>query len=129
MKAMKINLILISLILSIVSSCKTHLNNKGIYVSTCYIQRYPDVILKLNEDKSFTYKLAYQEDRIKGNWERNGDTLFLRSGGFKVHEMLASVTKFTTYSSQVDAYLIKRKKLFPLDSLSNVEEGCWLKAF
>jgi hypothetical protein len=112
------------------SSCSPKYKNltMGYFESTCFIQRHPGVILKLQKDKSFEYTLAYGEKKIKGTWELQGDTLFLTSYFFdkKYQQEMMPNYKYTDYSVDKDAYLLKRGKLFIIDKSQDVRRECYL---
>ncbi len=43
----------------------------GIYKSSCDIYHSPQLILILNEDKTFEYKRPYYDEKIIGTWDFN----------------------------------------------------------
>ena len=101
----------------------------GTYKSTCILQAYPDVILELDSNNSFSYKFANQNNRIVGSWTRKADTIYLFSKDFNtdVSDPLAPIQKYTTLSKK-DGYIIKKNKLLLLNK-DGVTEKCFLQKY
>lgn len=128
---MKTFMIILVLIISIsLSSCKSNIEilTSNEYVSTCYIQRYPKVILNLESDGSFKYRFAYLEKDIFGSWYLLGDTLMLESDFFDedFQRKMVTAVKYTEFSADKDAFLFKGMKLYRIDSLKGVDDKCYL---
>lgn len=127
MKKMRILIFLIlgSLMFSCAISKKTIV---GTYTSVCKLHAYPLLKLYLNEDGSFIYKRAYLDKKISGKWELKNDTLILKSRYFSTEfeKPMSPKIKYTSYKDRVDAFLIKREKLFVIDSTLNASKECFL---
>lgn len=97
------------------------------YVSTCINGIYPDVVLMLNEDKTFQYKLAYMEEKIRGEWKMQHDTLYLISEQFNyiIKDSLMPQIKISD-SHGYDSYLIKTRKLLIIMNKNILKETCCL---
>ena len=124
---MKTKFLLLSVII-FYSSCTTTLNKlTGNYKSTCYIQVFPNVILDLKKDSSFSYEFAYLKEKITGNWMITGDTIYLYSKSFhsENQDSLSPKTKNTDLIDR-DGYLLGKKKLFKL-TRNGTTKDCFLK--
>jgi len=125
---MKLKLIFILTIFII--GCNSSLQNISDreYVSSCYTQRFPDLILNLETDNTFKYKFAYLEENVTGVWERKKDTLFLKSDYFspQYQKPLTPSYKYSDFSNSIDAFIIKKNKLYSLDSLGDMRQDCFL---
>lgn len=127
----------------------------GKYRSNCSLyDAIPSLILNLKNDSSFSYKLALINEPITGKWLIKKDTIILDSKYFteayiqglveaQRTKVIASndsflVNYFTTerirkmmpgfkytYYPEKDIYLIRKKKLFAIDT-SGVRVHCWL---
>lgn len=97
------------------------------YVSTCVNGIYPNVVLLLNGDKTFEYKLAYLDEKIQGEWKMQHDTLYLKSERFKyiIKDSLVPVVKISD-AHGYDSYLIKKRKLFIIMNKNILKETCYL---
>ena len=106
-----INTILFCILTFLLISCKTSLQNS--YKSNYMLYGKPSTILNLNDDNSFQYFFPYNQNEIKGNWERIKDTLILTSDLFNIKNdtLLRPKVKESDFN-YVDKYLIKRKKLY-----------------
>lgn len=123
---MKFKLYLTITTMLLLSNCSIFIRVNGDYNSTCVLHFERSVKLNIASNGQFEYKFAYNDEIIKGEWERVGDTLFLTSNRFFPSENFTPVTKNTNYSYKQDAYLIRNKKLYILDSLG-VRKICYLK--
>lgn len=108
--------------------CASTRVTSGTYQSICMIyDRLPRVTLILNEDKSFSYKFPYVDDKIEGTWNIRKDSLILTSSYFlKESEPLTSIRKYTDVPGDKDIYIIKSKKLYAV-SVSGVKKECRLE--
>lgn len=99
----------------------------GSYSSSCYINMYPNVILKIDSSHTFSYKLAYLDDKIEGRWIVRKDTLFLFSEWFmkKTIDLWEPKRKLTDQEG-MDAYIIKKNRLYML-SIKGMNNDCFLK--
>ncbi|TWF32860.1 hypothetical protein FHW36_113115 [Chitinophaga polysaccharea] len=121
MKLLAIFLILLS------SGCALRANKViGNYKSSCYINLYPNVILTIDSFHTFSYKLAYLDDKIEGTWVVRKDTLFLFSEWFnkKTTDRWEPIYKISDLDG-MDAYLIKKNGLYML-SRKGVNKDCLL---
>lgn len=130
---MKVKLTLILTLTLLEFGCTSKLNRltNGHYESTCFLQRYPTVILRLGKDSMFSYNWAYLDDQVIGEWQLSGDTLFLNSGFFgeEYEKPMTPSYKYTDYPNKKDAFLLKKGKLYKLDSLGHIVQECYLKHF
>lgn len=121
---------IIASFLIVCSACSPRNADKiaGTFSSTCYVQMYPSVTLKLRHDKTFTYIFAYNEDNINGTWLVKKDTLILSSSSFSEEESsgLRPISKITSYSASRDALLCRGKRLFLINKDGKSTE-CYLK--
>lgn len=84
----------------------------GVYKSTCEIYHVPELILLLNEDKTFEYKRPYVDEKITGTWEINENKdLILKSDMFKSTDDIDPGYKYTNIEGN-DIYKISGNKLF-----------------
>jgi len=107
----------------------------GTYKSSCLLYNTPDLIMSLNEDRTFNYRLAFLEDTIKGKWHISGDTLILNSISFldefiqktypDAPKELIPRYKYTE-SHEKDVFLIKGSMLLPLTK-EGFNKKCYLK--
>jgi hypothetical protein len=97
----------------------------GTYKSTCVLYTEPSVIITFNEDKSFIYDLPLGE-RATGSWHLNADTLVLQSEKFQTTNQLAPTYKYTDLDGDMDAYLVKGNKLYPINK-EGYTKSCYLK--
>lgn len=98
-------------------------NLVGHYSSNCSLHGENSLLLLLNEDGSFQYKLAHLDTKIIGTWSVSNDSLILESKYFDRENLkelfpesiaeLIPVHKFTDFGKS-DVYKIKAKKLYPL---------------
>lgn len=103
----------------------------GQYVSDCILYNEPNLLLQLNNDEKFAYSLAMLEDTVYGTWHLSNDTLILSSKYFsdeyketRFSGMPVDLTpsfKFTD-RKDVDIYLVKRKKLYPIDKTGQIKD-------
>jgi len=106
----------------------------GTYQSTCVLYSKSALIMKLNTSEKFEYYMAYVDDSITGTWEIKEKTLILQSDYFSVKyvENDASydpenrpIFKFTG-AKDMDLYLIKGRKLLPIDNEGGYTKSCYL---
>lgn len=96
------------------------------YKSSCFLYNKTELELKLNSNSDFSYKFAYLDEEIKGNWERRADTLYLYSNKFlEKQENLTPKIKNTDFNG-LDKYLIKKGKLYSINK-KGVSLDCYLK--
>lgn len=126
---MRLGIVIISVVFLMCCNSKYNSLTSGYFESTCYVQRYPGVILRLERDSSFEYTLAYADKKITGKWELHGDTLLLTSVFFakKYQKEMMPRYKYTDYSVSEDAYLFKGNNLYIIDKSRNVAQECFLK--
>lgn len=97
----------------------------GTYKSTCVLYTEPEVIATFNSDNSFIYNLPFKE-QATGKWFLNGDTLVLHSEKFQTKDPLAPSYKCTDLEGNRDAYLVKGKKLYPINKEGHTRK-CYFK--
>jgi len=102
----------------------------GTYKSTCVLYGYPDLVVTFNFDGTFVYKMRYVEE-IFGTWVIKRDTLILYSERFTDQPPSESApadkyNKYTDLEGKKDAYLVKGKKLYPINKEGHTK-GCYLK--
>ncbi|MEV4883274.1 hypothetical protein MRBLMN1_001759 [Chitinophaga ginsengisegetis] len=110
------------------SGCAVRTNKIiGSYRSSCYINLYPNVILKIDSSHAFSYKLAYLDDKIEGSWIVRRDTLFLFSEWFnkKIIDPWEPIHKLTDQEG-MDTYIIKKNGLYML-LREGINKDCFLK--
>jgi hypothetical protein len=107
------------------ASCTRKLT--GVYKSTCILQTYPDVVLTLKPDSTFTYDIAYLPEKVSGKWTARRDTLFLYSDHFQkgIPAPLTPKHKISDLADK-DAYVVRHGKLFILE-VNGVKQECYLK--
>jgi hypothetical protein len=106
---MKLLTSIILLIILTAYSCNSV--KPGVYKSTCEIYHVPQLILFLNENKTFEYKRPYVEEKIVGTWEINeNNELILKSDMFNSLDELNPDYKFTD-NEGADIYKISGNKL------------------
>lgn len=115
------NILLLCILLS---SCTIKLEEGVRLQSSCWLHIYPDLIIKLEKD-SFEYDLAYVDKPVTGTWKIIRDTLFLSSDEFITDNEFVK-KKYTTFNSNSDAFLIRGKKLFGIDSTGMHNSDCFL---
>ena len=128
------NFLLALLLLS--SSCVA-LEDKvsGVYMSTCTTNSSNDLKLRLNDDNTFVYELAYISDKVTGTWKMKNDTLKLYSRFFD-HDSLIRMNPDVNvewlpnyqYTDGVksDIYLVNKKKLLRKTD-NGFNKSCFLK--
>lgn len=94
----------------------------GTYVSACTAYHKSNLILICHADSSFEYKFLYNPDTILGRWAVKKDTLILFSDYFSLKNDYLWKLKNTDLEG-VDEYLLKKKKLFIINS-NGVEQKC-----
>lgn len=110
---MKLKTIIIFIILVATYGCSSF--KLGVYKSTCEIYHVPQLILLLNDDKTFEYKRPYVDEKITGTWEVNEKKeLILKSEMFASKDEFNPDYKFTD-SAGNDVYKISGKKLLVYD--------------
>ncbi len=98
-----------------------------IYKSSCRLYDKNEIELLINSNTEFTYKFAYLDYDIKGNWKKNADTLILYSDKFtEKQEDFTPKIKNTDFIG-LDKYLIKNGKLFAINK-NGVSQSCFLKS-
>ena len=122
---MKIQFLLFVMIF-LLSNCK--INYSGRYISRCWIQTRTELFFDVKNDSTFQYFFAYHEisdEEIKGKWEINKDTLILFSPKFlEKRDTLSPIVKNTDLDS-LDQYLIRGRKLYPINKIG-VKKTCYL---
>jgi len=86
--------------------CSCSISNKkisGTYYSACTAYHKSVLILTVNKNSTFIYKLVNDIEKVSGKWIIRKDTLFLYSPFFP--------EKQYTGLQGYDAYVIKKKKL------------------
>ena len=98
------------------------------YSSACYLQGLSEAYLTINPNETFEYKLRFIDKKITGQIEKKKDTLILSSNTFRlpIKDSILITYKYTRYSMLKDAYVIKRNKLYRIDSLGNIDKNCYL---
>ena len=99
-------------------------NTIGKYDSTCRMQVFTDVILILYENHKFRYEFPFNIE-VEGKWTLENDTLFLTSKDFNIPGDMI-LRKNTNYSLEMDAYIIKKDRLYELDSTKSIVNSCYL---
>jgi len=102
----------------------------GTYKSTCVLYGFPDLVVNFNPDSTFVYKMPYVEE-IAGTWVVRQDTLILHSDKFPTQPPSESApankyNKYTDLEGNKDAYLVKAKKLYPINK-EGWTKSCYLK--
>ena len=102
----------------------------GIYKSSCVLHGFPDLIVNFNSDSTFIYTMPYVEE-IAGTWVVKRDTLILCSDKFSNQPPSESLpaykyNKYTDLEGKKDAYLVRRKKLSPINKEGH-NQSCYLK--
>lgn len=121
--------LLVTFLALLLPACTFRTNSViGTYKSSCYISLYPNVILRIDSAHTFSYKLAYLDDKIEGNWIVRKDTLFLFSEWFnrKPIDSLEPIHKISDLDGK-DVYLIKKNGLLYVLSHKGVNKDCFLK--
>lgn len=120
------------------TSCNLSKHLVGVYRSDCKLHAQYALVMTIEKERRFEYKLAYIEDTITGSWCVIGDTLILSSPQFKTIEKIADTiiqdvviygpnNRYTSFDESKDMFLIKRKFLQPLNDLSRDTKGCPIK--
>lgn len=110
--------------------CSPSIKLGTFYDSECYIHTYPEVRLLFVDDQRYEYRFAYLPEVVSGKWVQTGDTILLNTpplifGNLAESEIM--LRKNTAYASETDGYLIKRNKLFKLDSIGRKISECYLR--
>ena len=96
------------------------------YESYCLLYGKPDLYLEILKDGQFNYIFRYAPMTVNGKWRVNKDTLILESHIFeKKGDSIVQMVKNTNINGK-DAYIVKGKKLYALDSNNNVIKKCYL---
>lgn len=106
----------------------------GRYKSSCTLYDQSSLIMRLNNDGSFEYELAYLDETINGTWELDGKKLILKSKYFqkdylekKYPDLAKGLTpryKFTDADTN-DIYLLKGNKLLIAEK-GGFKKTCYL---
>jgi len=106
---MKLRAIIILTISFTAMSCSSF--KPGVYKSNCEVYHVPQLILLLNDDKTFEYKRPYVDEKITGTWEVNvKKKLILKSKMFASKDEFSPDYKFTNNEGN-DIYKINGNKL------------------
>lgn len=99
----------------------------GTYESVCVINdNTPMLALHIRPDHVFSYRIAYVNDSIGGNWSVSKDTLILQSTYFKKQvEPLTPIRKYTDIPGDRDVYLIRGKRLYAV-MRNGLRRNCYL---
>jgi len=145
------------LLLFLSPSCASIKSKAGIeYRSVCTLYHvYPSLIVYLNTDGTFIYKMALLDEKITGKWHIQKKRLIMESEFFtkayidklvdsrRSEILLKDDTLLTriftkdfirhsipgykyTHNEQKEIFLIKRNKLIAVDS-NGVRRYCWLQ--
>lgn len=107
-------------------SC-TKIHTNRYYESYCLLYAKPELYLEILKNGNFTYRFRYAPEIISGRWKMHKDTLILESPLFeKKEDSIMQMVKNTSVNGK-DAYIIKGKRLYALDSNNNLIEKCHLK--
>lgn len=99
----------------------------GQYNSTCALYgKSSVVVVKINNDGTFSYTRPYVEEDVVGTWEVVKDTLILKSDDFiePSKDEFAPRVKYTEAKGR-DVYLIKGKSLLVADK-AGFTKDCYL---
>ncbi|WP_375563379.1 RHS repeat-associated core domain-containing protein [Bernardetia sp. OM2101] len=115
------------LIILVCFSC-TRMRTDRYYSDLCLLYGEPSLYLKIFKNGNFTYRFIYAPKKISGKWKVHKDTLILESPLFLLEkeEDIMQMVKNTSVHGR-DAYIIKGKKLYALDSNNNLVTKCPLK--
>ena len=106
----------------------------GEYQSSCILHNKPDLLLKLNKDKTFEYQLAYLDEIITGNWRIIDNEIILESDYFlneytekKFPDTPKELTPKYKYTEreEKDVYIFRRNKLMVMEK-EGIKRGCHL---
>lgn len=105
------------------------------YRSECSLLGFNLLYVEFHSNGMFLYKISYRYD-VTGHWRISGDTVILSSPKFYYDkgEGLDSIlraarfpweytNKYTDFDDNIDGYLIKGSKLYPIMK-SGISEGC-----
>ena len=114
------------LIILFCSSCAAKINTNRYYEGICILYGRPEIYLEVLKNGNFTYRFRYAPKTISGRWKVHKDTLILESPSFSLEKSVMQMVKNTNIDGK-DAYIIKGKKLYALDSNNNLIKKCHLK--
>jgi hypothetical protein len=103
----------------------------GTYQSICVLyDRMPEVVLTLNSNNTFSYRLPYIEDKIEGTWTTDKDSLVLTSdyfSNFGTSEPMTPIRKYTDVPGKKDIFIIRGKKLYAANRKGELKKSCYLE--